>query len=228
MKLTLINKKTEVPGVQSFVFEPTEPLTWKAGQYIHYVLPHQPADDRGTERWFTVSSAPFEKHPAITTRFASEKGSTFKQALAALAVGDSVEASYVDGDFTVADTEQEYAFVAGGIGITPFHSILKEADHAGVKLHVTLLYANRDENVVFKDELDTWAKNNPNLLIHYLTAPKRVDEETIRAHFADLQKPIFYISGPEPMVKSLGALLETMGVPAEHIKLDDFPGYPAE
>jgi ferredoxin-NADP reductase len=228
VKFTLVDKRTEVPGVESFTFEPSEPLTWKAGQYAHYRLPHEAPDDRGIERWFTLSSAPFEKHPAITTRFAPEKGSTFKQALAALKVGDSIESDYVDGDFTVDDGAQEYVFLAGGIGITPFHSILKEAEHGGVKLKVTLIYANRDENVVFKNELDAWAQHNPDLKIHYLTAPERIDEQAIVARVPDLQKPLFYISGPEPMVKSLGEVLEGMGVSTDRIKLDDFPGYPAE
>lgn len=228
MKLTLISKKTEAQGVESFIFKPSEPLMWKAGQYLHYRLPHEPADDRGVERWFTAASAPFEKNVMLTTRLATEKSSSFKSALNALALGESIESDYVDGDFTVDDATQEYVFIAGGIGITPFYSILKEADHAGTKLNVTLLYANRDANVVFKDELDTWARNNPSLVIHYVTSPARIDENAIAAFVPDIQKPMFYISGPEPMVKSLGTMLEGMGVPSNHLKLDDFPGYPAE
>lgn len=228
MKLTLISKKTEAPGVESFIFEPMESPSWKAGQYLHYVLPHNPADERGTERWFTIASAPFEKRVMVTTRLAAEGGSTFKAALDALPVGESIEASDVEGDFVVDDVAQEYVFVAGGIGITPFHSILKEADHAGTALRVTLLYANRDANVPFKDELDAWAARNPNLVIRYLTSPARIDEDAITAFVPDLHKPVFYVSGPEPMVKSLSTMLESMGVPAPHIKLDDFPGYPAE
>lgn len=228
MKFTLINKKTEVPGVETFVFRPTEPLSWKPGQYAHYILPHNPADDRGTERWFTIASAPFERDVMITTRLAAEKGSTFKAALAALKVGESIESDYVDGDFVIENVTQEYVFIAGGIGITPFHSILKEADHAGVKLRVTLLYANRDANVAFKEELDLWAEQNPNLVIHYITSPERVDQTAIATFVPNMQKPVFYISGPEPMVKNLGTMLEGLGVPAAHIKLDDFPGYTAE
>lgn len=228
MKLKLIEKKPEVRGVESFVFEPSEPLSWKAGQYLHYRLTHDSADDRGIERWFTASSAPYEKNIMITTRIADAKGSTFKAALQALPIGGSIESDYVDGDFTVEDPSEEYVFLAGGIGITPFHSILKEADHAGMKLRVTLLYANRDENVTFKEELTAWAARNPNLVIRYLTSPERIDRGTIEASVADVKTPMFYISGPEPMVKSLALTIEEMGVPTEHVKLDDFPGYPAE
>src|SRR5690348_2113469 len=98
MNLKLIEKKQETLDVVTFVFEPEAPLVWSAGQYIHYILRHDSADDRGEERWFTVSSAPYTKHPSITTRFAPEHGSSFKAALAKLAVGDSIEMTGVEGD----------------------------------------------------------------------------------------------------------------------------------
>lgn len=225
MKLILTETKQEAQGITSFIFKPEAPLSWKAGQYMHVMLPHENADDRGTERWFTISSAPFETNPSITTRIATEKGSSFKKALASMQPGGSLETDYVDGDFTVEDASQEYVFIAGGIGITPFHSILKEHDHAGVQLHATLIYANRDEHVAFKKEFSEFASRNPYLRIEYLTSPQIVNEESITALVPDRMKPVFYLSGPEPMVKSLAQVLQTMGVPAEHIKLDDFPGY---
>jgi ferredoxin-NADP reductase len=227
MKLDLVERKTEVPGVESFIFEPREPLSWQAGQYLHYVLHHEPTDDRGSDRWFTVSSAPFEKRVVVTTREASEKGSSFKKKLFSLVPGKSIEISVVEGDFVIENVAQECIFIAGGIGITPFHSILKEADHMGEKLNVTLLYANRDENFVFKEELEQFAKNNPNLSIQYIMAPERIDEAVIKKFVPDLSTPIFYISGPAPMVFALKETAQTIGVPEGHIKLDDFPGYSA-
>lgn len=228
MKLNLIRRKTEAPGVESFVFSSTEPLTWKAGQFLHYVLHHEPTDNRGSDRWFTVASAPFEKEVMITTRLTSEKGSSFKAALGALQVGESIEISDIDGDFIVDDPTQEYVFIAGGIGITPFHSILKEADRAEIKLHATLLYANRDHNIPYKEELEKFAKNNSNLVMHYVIAPERIDENTFKKLVPDMQTPVFYVSGPEPMVESLGGILKRMGIAANHIKQDYFPGYTDE
>ena len=143
MKLKLIRRKKETPDVESFVFNPAEPLTWKAGQYLHAVIHHEPTDNRGSDRWFTIASAPFEKEVMITTRLTAEKGSSFKAKLSNLKIGKSIEISDLDGDFVVDDPALEYIFIAGGIGITPFYSILKEADHAKIKLQVTLLYANR-------------------------------------------------------------------------------------
>jgi len=228
MKLHLILKKQETPDVESFQFQPAEPLTWKPGQFLHYVLHHEPTDNRGSDRWFTVSSAPHEGHVMITTRFTAVQGSSFKTALAGLKVGDAIEVSDIDGDFTIEDTNASYVFIAGGIGVTPFRSILKDAEHAGVKLNVTLLYANRDENIPYKTELELMAKQNSGLKIHYFLGPKRIDDAAIRNLVPDLSKPHFYVSGPEPMVEAFGPMLQSMGVPKEHIRQDWFPGYPAE
>jgi ferredoxin-NADP reductase len=228
MKLKLISRKKQTSSVESFVFSPAEPITWQAGQYLHYVLHHEPTDDRGSDRWFTIASAPFEKDITITTKFANEKGSSFKTALNKMKVGKSIEISDIDGDFIVDDPQLEYVFIAGGIGITPFYSILKEADHAKVKLNVTLLYANSDNDIAYKDELEQFAKNNPKLIVHPIISPVRIDEALIRKLIPDLDKPIFYISGPEPMVDNLGKTLIKIDVSKEKIKQDFFPGYPAD
>jgi ferredoxin-NADP reductase len=228
MKLQLVEKKLELPDVESFILQPTKPLEWKAGQYIHYVLHHEPTDDRGSDRWFTISAAPVEEQIMITTRFNAEKSSSFKTKLKNLKIGKTIEMSVVDGDFIIDDFTKEYVFIAGGIGITPFRSILKQADAQGKQLHVTLLYSNRDENVLFKKELESFAKNNPHLQIQYIFSPEHIDETNIKKYITDLKNSYFYISGPEPMVENLGSLLKKMDIPEEHIKQDWFPGYPVE
>jgi ferredoxin-NADP reductase len=231
MKLKLLEKRSETPGVTTFIFEPQEPLSWKPGQYVHYVLHHLPTDDRGSDRWFTNAAAPFENQVRITTRHTEKNGSSFKKKLFNLAEGKNIEISVVGGDFVVDDLTQEYVFIAGGIGITPFRSILKQLHHDKTPIKVTLLYANRDQNIVYKEELEELAKNNPDFTIHYVLSPERIDEEKIKTlipEIPDLQKPLFYISGPEPMVDALGETLKQMGVTEDRIKQDWFPGYPAE
>ena len=228
VKLKLIARKAESPGVESFIFKPDEPLTWKAGQFLHYVLNHAPTDDRGSDRWFTIASAPFERHVMITTRFAGKHGSTFKKALKALRPGDAIEVSDLDGDFIMSDARKEYVFIAGGIGITPFRSILKQAEHEKKSLRVNLIYANRKNVAAYKKEFDAMAKRNPHLKIHYLFHPQRIDKNTVKELVPDLKTPLFYVSGPEPMVESIGKMLQQIGVPKKRIKQDWFPGYPAE
>ncbi|MDE1919557.1 MAG: FAD-dependent oxidoreductase [Patescibacteria group bacterium] len=228
MKLILMERKTDGPEVESFMFKPDGPLTWKAGQFLHYVLHHEPTDGEGSDRWFTVASAPSEGFVMLTTRFPSEKRSTFKKALRELKIGDAIEISDVDGDFLLGAADNSYVFIAGGIGITPFRSILKEALHERKPIDVTLLYANRDEHITYKEELESIAKENPNLKIHYLISPERVDEAKIRELVPNIDKAFFYVSGPEPMTESLGNMLKAMGISGDRIKQDWFPGYPAE
>lgn len=228
MKLKLLEKKEEVPGVISFIFEPQEKLSWEAGQFLHYVLHHEPTDDRGSDRWFTVSAAPYEGHVMLTTRFTDSKGSSFKNKLKDFKIGKSLEISFLEGDFVLDDPEKDYVFIAGGIGITPFRSILRQLDHEKKTINVTLLYSNRDQNIVFKNELEEVAERNSNFKIHYVFSPEHIDENKIKEFVPDLQKPVFYVSGPEPMVEDLGSLLKKMGVKDENLKQDWFPGYPAE
>lgn len=228
MKLRLTSRKIESAGVESLIFKPDEPLVWKAGQFLHYVLNHADTDDRGSDRWFTIASAPYERHVMITTRFAAKQSSTFKKTLKGLKRGDTIEVSDLDGDFIVSDSKKQYVFIAGGIGITPFHAILKQAAHDGKPLRATLIYANRKEVAAYKKELEAMARRNPNFKIIYLFHPQRIDKHTLKELVPDLKKPLLYVSGPEPMVESVGKLLQQMGIPRNRIKQDWFPGYPAE
>ncbi|HVT00746.1 MAG TPA: FAD-dependent oxidoreductase [Patescibacteria group bacterium] len=232
MILKLKEKKEATAGVLTFIFEPQEKLEWVPGQYLHYVLHHEPTDNRGSDRWFTNAAAPYENHVQITTRITQDKGSSFKKKLASLKEGDEIEISYVEGDFTLDNPDLEYVFIAGGIGITPFRSILRQLDHDKKPINVNLIYANRDQNVVFRDELEELSTRNPNLKINYVFSPEHIDENKVKELVPDFNPPaggpIFYVSGPEPMVDSLNEMLEKMGIPKEHIKGDWFPGYPAE
>ena len=144
-------------------------------------------------------------------------------------LGDIIEVDGPDGDFIVSDSSapgETYLFIAGGIGITPFHSILLDLDHKNLPMNVTLLYANKDKNnVVYKDELEALAAKHANFKIHYFFYPERIDEAVIKKIVPDLTKPIFYVSGPEPMTEHFEKMLPQMGIPEANIKKDYFPGY---
>lgn len=225
MKLILDHTTDEAPDTISFFFRSEAPLTWRAGQFLVYTLHHADPDDRKEQRYFTISAAPHEGMPRITTRFTDPKGSSFKKALRALKPGDAIEVGIPDGEFVVEDPGQQHVFIAGGIGVTPYRSILHDLDHRGSPMNVTLLYANRTEDAVFRKEFDALASKHPTLKISYFIGDKRIDEQAIRSAAPDLQLPIFYISGPEPMVQAFEKMLAGMGIPDEHIKRDYFPGY---
>lgn len=227
MKLTLERVKKESGNVRSFIFKPEKPLKWKAGQFLHYILHHEPTDERGSDRWFTIAAPPFEGKSRISTRIAGEKGSSFKKALVELKIGDSIEAEGPDGDFILEDPSKDYIFIAGGIGITPYRSIVLDLDHSKKPLNIRLLYSNKDENIVYKDELDALAKKHPELKIDYIIG-ERIDVNKIRELVGNYKEKIVYISGPEPMVESLGNSLKEDGLAEDHLKQDWFPGYPED
>lgn len=223
MKLTLKSVRPEAGNVKTFVFSPESEISWKAGQYMHYVLPHEPADERGNERWFTISSAPHEKDVQITTRIFDGDGSSFKKALNAMSVGDQIEADGPEGSFVVDDPNQEHVFIAGGIGITPMRSIIAELAHHNLPIYISLLYANRDENVVFKDELEAIADKHHNFNIEYFIGDNLIDKDALAKYLSG--SAVFYVSGPKPMVEAVNQQLLGLGLDSERIKLDDFPGY---
>ena len=154
MKFTLRTTKQEASDIFSFIFTPARPLRWKAGQYLRYILDHPKQDDRGVERYFSIASAPHEKQVMLTTRFAS-KGSLFKKALKKFKPGDVIEVREKGGDFILDHRRKMFVFIAGGIGITPFRAILLDMDRNRKPLNVQLLYANRNDDFPYRNELDT-------------------------------------------------------------------------
>ena len=222
MKLKLIKEKKEAGDATSFLFEPEDKLKWQPGQYFFYTLPTESPDNRGVTRYFTISSAPSEEHIMISTRI-SENSSTFKKSLMNLKAGDEIEASGPDGQFVVDDPKRDLIFIAGGIGITPFRSILVENVLNNEKLNVQLLYANKDKHIVFKDELVS-LKDRLNLKIDYFISPTHITENSINSEFSILNSQ-FFISGPNGFVREIRDMVKELGVRKENIKLDFFPGY---
>jgi ferredoxin-NADP reductase len=163
MKLKLIGTKPEAGNVKSFIWQPEQPVEWIAGQFMHYSL--KMPDGSINKHYFTVSSPPHTGTPQISTRISE---SDFKQTLNSLKIGDFIEATPPDGDFVWEDSDKPILFIAGGIGVTPFHSILLDRDHNNLPLNLTLVYASRDDKIVFKEEFDALAKKHSELTIKYI------------------------------------------------------------
>lgn len=225
MKFVLHNKKEAAPNIISFIFKPNYPFVWKAGQFLRYYLKDPKADERGVHRYFTIASAPYEDVIMLTVRFDPNDGSTFKKGLKNLKPGQTIEAEGPGGQFILDDPQKKYVFITGGIGITPFRSILLDLDHKSLPINVILLYANRDENIVFKEELEALLTKHPNFKIYYFVDPQRIDEQTIHHLASNFQHPIYYVSGPKPMVEAMENILDGMDIPKDRVRKDYFPGY---
>jgi ferredoxin-NADP reductase len=222
MALTLTEKEHLIDNVWAFRFKPSEPLHYTAGQYIRVELPHENPDSEGTKRWFTNSAAPYEGIMQITTRVSE---STFKQALAKLAPGDELQLiEKPEGDFVWQDSEFPIVFVAGGIGVTPFHSILKQRAHDNLPLNATLVYGSRTPEVPFKNELTAWQADDPNLKVLYEVG-QPLTAERLAELVPTINESLVYVSGPEPMVQALSNDLKQHGLPEAQLKQDEFPNY---
>lgn len=227
MNLILIDKVSRSSDVSSFCFKPQSPITWEAGQFMYFTLPHSNPDDRGISRYFTISSAPYEENIMITTRFVSEGSSSFKNALLNMEIGQNISALPPKGEFVIGDLLKSYVLIAGGIGITPFRSIILDLNYRK-KLQSTgiyLLYSNRNNEIVFKDEFDSLAEKNSNFKLRYIINPERCNTDLIKNTIADYTEKIYYISGPVNMVKAIEDILTSIGLTEDKVKQDYFPGY---
>jgi len=224
-KLTLARRRRETADAISFRFKSEKLKSWRPGQYLVWTLAHPSPDGRGVDREFTISSAPFEGRVQLTTRFSKREGSSFKKALLRMTIGEAIEAAGPSGDFVAANTNRRLVFIAGGIGVTPYRAMLLALDRAGDPLNVDLLYADRGGEFPFLAELRRLADKRPAFRLHLFSGAKRLDAAAIAAAVGTGGRPVFYVSGPEPMVGAFEKTLKRMRVPRSRIKTDYFPGY---
>lgn len=220
--LKLVRKEKLAPNIMGFWFKPSPKREFTPGQFLNYTLAHKRADLRGTRRFFSISSSPTEDDILLTTKFA-EKSSSFKKALRSLQNGAELAASRPEGDFIMpGDLKQPLVFIAGGIGVTPYRSMVKYLLDKNEKRPITLIYAARSaEEFVFKDVFSE-AEKTLGLKTVYIEG-QPLNTALIRQNSPDFKKATIYISGPEPMVRSLMSELRKSG--AKNIKHDYFPGY---
>ncbi len=221
----VFKKKGKVAqNVWQFYFEPMSKFKFVPGQYLEWTYPHKNPDSRGTRRYFTISSAPEEKHVTLTMRVA-EKGSSFKSALTNIKKGEELTTSSPQGDFVLPKKESTpLVFIAGGIGVTPFRSMVKHMLFKNDQRDIVLLYSNRQEADIAFKKLFEKAKS-VRVKTFYINTKKDgyIDEQMIEEKVPDFQKRMFYISGPEPMVEAFKKML--LGMKVKKIKTDFFPGY---
>lgn len=217
-QLKFLSSRDEAGNIKTFIFEAGD-LQWSAGQHNTFILPQAGTDKADNKRWFTIASAPSEGKVFISTRLS---GSAFKQALNQLKPGDTIDALNIAGKFTWEDESPTPAvLVAGGIGVTPFRSILIERHQRGKKLNASLLYFGRNDQFAFREEFQKLAELHPELKVRYLINEPISVEKIIELE-PQAEKATIYLSGPEPMVESVGNALKARGIA---LKQDWFPGY---
>lgn len=233
MQLKLVKKKKESEGCFSFYFESNEKIEFVSGQYIYITLPKlNYEDERGATRHFTISNSPTEEEfIVITTRIREESG--YKKTLNELNIGDLVEGRGPLGNFIFneKDNTKSHVFLAGGIGITPFRSMIKYCYDKKINTNILLIYSNSTDGFVFKNELDEIQKNYSNLKIEYINTQEqgRVDKNKLELllnnNGFDKNNSEFRVVGPNSFVDGMEEILEELNINEDNIKTEKFTGY---
>lgn len=238
LMLKLKEKKMIVPGIYEFVFRPDQKLEFAPGQYLEWTLPHAKADSRGNRRYFTIASSPTEDEIKLGVRINEKESSSFKKALLQMHSGDGMVASQLSGDFTMPqDPKKKLVFIAGGIGITPFRSMIKYLIDKNEKRDVTLFYSTLDPNTcaynpLFEEAVQKIGLKNICVISDTTKVPSGWTRESgyitadmIQKRIPNFAEHVFYLSGPNAMVENYKKLLLGMKVPKKNIETDYFPGF---
>jgi ferredoxin-NADP reductase/nitrite reductase/ring-hydroxylating ferredoxin subunit len=259
IELTLMEKdKVEGTDVMSFKFnknngyhdENKTQLDYTAGQFAFFDIGEVYNDPKGPIRHFTISSSPTENFIMFSTRI---RDSPYKKRLSTLEKSTKVKVRGPEGQFVLhQDYTKPAVFLSGGIGVTPFRSMIKYATDMQLPIKIIMFDSNRNRNnIIFKKEFDEWASLNKNLKIIYTISEKdqndeqsssssgtatddwkgeygRINKAMILKYIdtSTLNNSIFYICGPPSMLKAMQILLqEDLKIPKERIKIEEFTGY---
>jgi ferredoxin-NADP reductase/nitrite reductase/ring-hydroxylating ferredoxin subunit len=226
----------------------TTSMDYIPGQFAFFDIGGVYNDPKGPIRHFTISSSPTENFIMFTTRI---RDSPYKQRLSTLEEGAKVKVRGPEGQFVLhQDYSKKAIFLSGGIGVTPFRSMIKYATDKQLPIKITMFDSNRNlDNILFKEEFDRCANISKNLKIIYTISEEedlhketssaaaksnwegeygRIDKAMILKYLdiSELNNSIFYICGPPSMLNAMQTLLqEELKIPKERIKVEEFTGY---
>jgi ferredoxin-NADP reductase/nitrite reductase/ring-hydroxylating ferredoxin subunit len=243
LELTM-TKKDKVEGTDVMSFKFNSGFDYAAGQFAFFDIGEVYNDPKGPIRHFTISSSPTEDLIMFSTRI---RDSPYKKRLLTLENGSKVRVRGPEGRFILhQDYSKPAVFLSGGIGVTPFRSMIKYATDKQLAVSIIMFDSNRDRNnILFKEEFDEWASINKNLKIIYTISDGgrheqsltdanewkgeygRIDKAMILKYLDSniLNQSIFYICGPPGMLNAMQALLRELNIPKERIKVEEFTGY---
>ena len=221
--LTFLKKEKIARDTYSFYFDKSNyDLKFNPGEYIQMKLEIKNPDSRGSSRYFTIAAPPLDTHLIITTKVIR---SSFKKSLLKLEKNKDVRFFGPMGNFVMNRKDKRTkVFLAGGIGMTTFYSMIKFAHQKKDKGKIILITSfSSPDFYIYKEELEKISKENPNINVFYTTS--RIDEKIIRKHVDDIFDKSFYVVGSEKMVEDTKNILLKMKIPEESISLEDFTGY---
>ncbi|HEY3132589.1 MAG TPA: FAD-dependent oxidoreductase [Acidobacteriota bacterium] len=236
-KVQLKNRVQVAEGTLAFHFEKPADFRFKPGQFCSFTLVDPPeTDEEGNKRTFSIASAPHEEDLIVATRM---RDTAFKRSLKKAALGTEIKVKGPSGNFVLQTNAARAAvFLTGGIGITPFRSMVLDAARNKLPHRLFLFYSNRrPEDAAFLDELRQLEEKNPNYkLIPTMTEPEKsrqpwkgktgyIDKQMLQQSIGELTGPVYYIAGPPEMVAGMRKILKDAGVGEDDVRAEDFEGY---
>ena len=234
---TLLGRTEVAEGTMAFQFEKPKGFVFKAGQYIDLtLLDSQPGSSTGVTHTFSIASCPSDEEILVTTRM---RNTLFKQALSTLPIGSGARIEGPMGSFSLHNnTARPAVFLAGGIGITPFLSMVSHATAEKLRHPIVLFYANRYlEDAAFIDALWKLERANPRFrFVPTLTRMANnngtwkgktghISSEMLTTQIGIVRGPLYYIAGPRTMVAATRRTLREVGIDEDDIRTEEFAGY---
>ncbi len=232
IKAILKKRIKRTDEVESFRFSKEESLDFLPGQFTQLIFDKDNPQNGNLNKFLSFSSSPTKDYLEVTKKL---RQSQFSLRLKNLKEGDEVYLKEPQGSCYFKPEHKKIAFLIGGIGITPVISIIEYIIDKKINTDAILIYSNRYEDIAFKDKLDSWAADNPNLKITYTLTdcePKdktcitgRVDKDLIIDKIDDWPQRVFFSFGPPKMVGAMKDLCQQIGCKQENIKAEIFAGY---
>ena len=233
MRATVAETREVAKGTLLVLLEADGYPDFRPGAYFWVELPDRGDDEKGLRRHISLATSPTDRPlVGLATRL---RDTAFKRTLAELQAGDEVEVEEPKGSFLLPeDTDAEYVFVAGGIGITVFRSMLRYVADTGAPYRVTLVYSNRDRaSAAFLDELEELEQRIPGLRVvltmtddaEWGGETRQLDAAVLAELAGGLDGRTFLVAGPPPMAEAVADSLLAAGIPEERVRADKFSGY---
>ncbi len=240
-EVALKGKRQVADGTMEFIFQKPAGFTFRAGQHLRMTIPNlSESIEGGNKRFMTLANTPQDVDLVLAMRMT---GSAFKNTLNEMQVGQKALIEILlgvpHGAFALHDDQRIPAvFIAGGIGIIPAYSMVKDWEQRKLTHKLALFYSNRrPEDAPYLSELEELSKRNPSFrLVATMTEPEKssmqwhgetgfISEEMLKKHIPDFSKPTYYISGMAEMVDAMKALIVRLGGKEENIKAEEFSGF---
>lgn len=223
VRYRILNIKKETEDVSTLTLSSDGPfLTHIAGQIVTIYF-----EDKGKE--YSISSAPSENCVNLTVK----KVGTFSELITNKKVGDILLGSQPYGYFYTESVDTDLIFVAGGVGVAPFRSMIVQNLHLNPKRKIHLFYSNKKlKDFIFKSEFDDLALKYKNYfnVYYYLTKDISCGENIKFGRIAtsdileknNSNKAEFFICGSMDFVRSYHNLLCLGGIPESSIFTEEF------